>query len=53
MSLRRVGILLVKEFFKGPRSFVVWAIAAPLVISLIVSLVFGTLFSEKPKTGDR
>ena len=51
MSLRRVGILLVKEFSKGPKSFIVWAIAAPLVISLIVSLVFGTLFSEKPKLG--
>ena len=51
MSLRRVGILLVKEFFKGPKSFIIWAIAAPLVISLVVSLVFGTLFSEKPKLG--
>lgn len=51
MSLRRVGILLVKEFFKGPRNFIIWAIAAPLVISLVVSLVFGTLFSEKPKLG--
>jgi ABC-2 type transport system permease protein len=51
MSLRRVGILLVKEFFKGPKSFIVWAIAAPLVISLVISLVFGTLFSEKPKLG--
>jgi len=51
MSLRRVGILLVKEFFKGPKSFIIWAIVAPLVISLVVSLVFGTLFSEKPKLG--
>jgi ABC-2 type transport system permease protein len=51
MSLRRVGILLVKEFFKGPKNFIIWAIAAPLVISLVVSLVFGTLFSDKPKLG--
>ena len=51
MSLRRVGILLVKEFLKGPKSFMIWAIAAPLVISLVVSLVFGTMFSEKPKLG--
>ena len=51
MSLRRVGILLVKEFFRGPRNFIIWAIAAPLIISLVVSLVFGTLFSEKPKLG--
>jgi ABC-2 type transport system permease protein len=51
MSLRRVGILLVKEFFKGPKSFIIWAIAPPLVVSLVVSLVFGTLFSEKPKLG--
>jgi len=51
MSFRRVGILLVKEFFKGPRNFIIWAIATPLLVSLVVSLVFGTLFSEKPKLG--
>lgn len=52
MSLKRVGILLGKEFFHGPRSFIfIWAIAAPLLISLVVSLAFGTFFSEKPQLG--
>ena len=52
MSLKRVGILLGKEFLHGPRSFIfIWAIAAPLLISLVVSLAFGTLFSEKPRLG--
>lgn len=52
MSLRRVGILLGKELFKAPKSFiVVWALVAPVAISLVVSLVFGTLFTEQPRLG--
>ncbi len=52
MSLKRVGILLRKEFLQGPKSFFfIWAVVAPVVISLVFSLVFGTLFSEKPKLG--
>jgi ABC-2 type transport system permease protein len=52
MSLRRIGVLLGKEFIQGPKNFIfIWALVAPLVISLVVSLVFGTLFSEKPRLG--
>jgi len=52
MSIRRVGVLLGKELVQGPKSFIfIWAVVAPIVISLVVSLVFGTLFSEKPKLG--
>ena len=52
MSLRRVGILLGKEFWQGPKNFIfVWALVMPIVISLVVSLIFGTLFTEKPKLG--
>ena len=52
MSLRRVGILLGKEFGQGPKNFIlVWALVMPIVISLVVSLIFGTLFTEKPKLG--
>jgi ABC-2 type transport system permease protein len=52
MSLRRIGILLGKELFQGPKNFIfVWAVIAPVGISLLVSLVFGTLFSEKPRLG--
>jgi ABC-2 type transport system permease protein len=52
MSLKRVGILLRRELLQGPKNFIfILAIIAPIVISLVVSLVFGTLFSEKPKLG--
>jgi len=52
MSLKRVGILLGKEFWQGPKNFIfIWALVMPIVISLVFSLVFGTLFTEKPKLG--
>ena len=52
MSLKRVGILLGKEFWQGPKNYIfVMAVVLPIVLSLVVSLVFGTLFSEKPKLG--
>ncbi|MBL7208607.1 MAG: ABC transporter permease [Dehalococcoidia bacterium] len=52
MSLKRVGILLGKEFWQSPKNFIfVWAVAGPIVLSLVVSLAFGTLFTDKPKLG--
>jgi len=52
VSLRRVGILLGKEFRHGSKSFIfIIAIVMPLVLSLVLSLVFGNLFSEKPRLG--
>lgn len=52
MNLKRVGILLGKELLQGPKNFIlIWIIVAPVLISLIVSLVFGTLFTDKPKFG--
>ena len=52
MSLKRVGILLGKELWQGPKNFIlVWVLVMPIVISLVVSLIFGTLFTEKPKLG--
>ncbi len=52
MSLKRVGILLGKEFVQGPKGFIfIWVFVMPIVLSLVVSLIFGTLFSEKPKLG--
>lgn len=52
MSLRRVGILLSKEFIHGSKSFMfIIAIIMPLILSLVLSLVFGNLLSEKPKLG--
>ena len=52
MSLRRVGILLGKELLQGHKNFIfVWAVVAPIVISLVFSLLFGTWLSDKPKLG--
>ena len=52
MSLRRVGVLLVKELLQGSKSFIlVWAVVAPIIISFVISLIFGTWFTEKPKLG--
>jgi ABC-2 type transport system permease protein len=52
MSLRRVGVLLLKEFRHGSKSFIfIIAVVMPLVLSLVLSLVFGTIFSEKPRLG--
>lgn len=52
MSLKRVGILLSKDFLQGPKNYIfVMAVVFPIVLSLVVSLVFGTLFSGKPKLG--
>ena len=52
MSLKRVGILLGKEFLYGSKNYIfIFAIVAPIVISLMVTLIFGTFFTEKPKLG--
>jgi ABC-2 type transport system permease protein len=52
MSIRRVGVLLSKEFLYGSKNYIfVFAIVGPIVISLVLSLIFGTLFTEKPKLG--
>ncbi len=52
MSLKRVGILLGKEFLHGSTGYIfIFSIVAPVIISLMVSLIFGTLFTGKPKLG--
>ncbi len=52
MNLRNTGILLSKELAHGPKGFILlWALVLPVFFSLIISLVFGTIFSEKPKLG--
>ncbi|MFC1865313.1 ABC transporter permease [Chloroflexota bacterium] len=52
MNLRRILILLGKEFVHGPKSFIfIWAIVAPLAFTLVATLAFGTLFSDKPELG--
>ena len=52
MSIRRVGILFYREIIQGPKNFIfIWAIVAPVIISLILTLIFGSLFSDKPDLG--
>ena len=52
MNPRRVGILLFRELVQGPKNFIfIFAIVVPVVMSFAVSLLFGTLFSEKPRLG--
>ena len=52
MNLRRILILLGKEFVHGPKSFIfIWAIVTPLAFTLVATLAFGTLFSDKPELG--
>lgn len=52
MSLRRITVLVGKELFQGPKNFIfVFVIVAPVAISLVVSLMFGTLFAEQPRLG--
>ena len=52
MSLKRIGVLLGREIIQGPKGFLfIMAIAAPIILSLVVSLVFGTLFNDTPRMG--
>lgn len=52
MNLRHISVLLGKEFIHGPKSFIfIWAIVAPIGFTLVATLAFGTLFSEKPRLG--
>jgi len=52
MNPRRVAVLLGKELAHGPRNYIfIFAIIAPIAISLVVTLVLGNLFSEEPRLG--
>ena len=52
MSIRRVAILLGKDFKQGSKGFVfIMAIVAPILISLVLTLIFGTFFSQTAKLG--
>ncbi|MCP4358887.1 MAG: ABC transporter permease [Chloroflexi bacterium] len=51
-SLRRVNILLYRELARGPLSLIfIFVIVIPFAITLLISLLFGTLFSGKPRLG--
>lgn len=52
MSIRRVGVLLGKELRQGWRNVMfVFAVVMPIVVTILVSLLFGTVFSGKARLG--
>lgn len=52
MSLRRVWRLFRKDMVVGPRSpFFLFALVMPVVITAVINLVFGELFSPTPRLG--
>jgi len=52
MSLRRVAVLLSKELLRGPRNFMfIFAVVAPVLITLLVWLLFGTIFADAARLG--
>lgn len=52
MSIRRIGVLFWKELVHGLGSFMfILAIVFPVVISLVLSLLFGTFFTGKARLG--
>ena len=52
MSIRRVGVLLGKEIWHGSKSFFFFqSVLTPLLMTIVINLVFGTIFTRKPKLG--
>ena len=52
MRIGRVGVLLAKDMRHSLKSyFFVFGLAAPLIMTVFVQLVFGSLFAGKPKLG--
>lgn len=52
MSLKRVAVLLLREGVQGSQNFLlIFAIVVPIVLTLVVSLLFGTLFAGEAKLG--
>ena len=52
MSLLRIRVLFGKEFKYAFKSYLfIFAVIAPIAFTLMVNLLFGSLFSGKPKLG--
>lgn len=52
MNFRRTLVLLGKEIRHSSKNFIfVFAVVIPVVLSLVVTLLFGSLFSGKPRLG--
>lgn len=52
MNLKRIFILLIKELKLGSKSFIlIWSIIAPFLISIVISLIFGSFYIRTPRLG--
>jgi ABC-2 type transport system permease protein len=52
VSAARVGALVRQEAWHGSRSvLLVWALAAPVAITLMINLVFGSILAPAPRLG--
>ncbi|MCA9886080.1 MAG: ABC transporter permease [Anaerolineae bacterium] len=52
MNLRHIWVLFTKDITHGARNVIfIMAIALPVVFSLVMTVLFGTIFSSKPKLG--
>jgi ABC-2 type transport system permease protein len=52
MSFVRIWKFICKDLRLGPRSPIfLWALAFPFVMTLVVQVVFGNLFTSKPRLG--
>jgi len=52
MNLNRIFTLVKKEFIYGSKNFIfVMALVMPVLLTLVISLLVGTLFSGKPRLG--
>jgi len=52
MKIRRIGRLILKEIVHGPKNFMfIFAIIGPILISMLVTLLFGGVLSGKARLG--
>lgn len=52
MSIRKIFILLLKEFKIGSKRFIIiWSLIAPFLISIVLSLVLGAFYMRTPRLG--
>jgi ABC-2 type transport system permease protein len=52
MNLKRIAVLVSKEFRYSTKNMVIFfAIIVPVVLSLMISLMVGTLFAGRPRLG--
>ena len=52
MRLSRIATLVGKDLYLGSKSVIfAFAIVIPVVLSLLISLMFGTIFAGKPRLG--